>query len=1040
MTENNQYKLNLYNLLYQYPPCDYKVPGEEVDEIRVLFIGNREKAIETYRVLFWASQYPGCKLNMTYAGSKDDLIYVGNHFRDQEAYPALTEYIQKGYADEIGLKELTFPESTSQERKKRVFEEVAGLHIEENLYKYIIVATGDAYKDWECLEKIEAVCETYQEKLGRVFIGVYNDGMNETFSSINWSKISKNVSIHQFELSEEECEKSELRRMAANINLAYSIKVDQRLNVENNIKEFEETCKNEFHFPQSKSYNADASYASAVHIFSKLAYCLAYHHVECTDAEEREEKGLELLAQAIEKQSELFDQLTVLEHKRWNAYMVMRGYRYPHENEWGFVYNGTYKNVDKDRKLHVCLCECGEKQNPDMEKPGFWKVMRPNLSPLDQASYRCNAIAGEKVKELHKNIYNNNLFLNSIIFKNLREAIEAMFNEETQSITNYKRIYKKTLEKPEVKCNRELREQLVALDKMLEIVIIYNQRINFFEYDAQLVRMLPFCIWFGKKYQKVIVFSKGISTQDVVVPTLLYAKEAIFVAKESKDSKDSFEPSYQYAVERYFLERGANTSAKFIVYDQNGKEELEKEVGDKQEIVAGEGYDKEQFLREHSNAINLRYDADSQVIKGDSNLFIGLEKQSFSVDEFIRLLGGDVNSSEHDVLDEETFSCLEQMFWNEYSILKEKGIGTDKKTWIPWNECAKAFQQNRVSDEDENIAISPAKKDKIYIFNNRIEEKIYKENNFETILAQLYDYHVIDQLHCSIKKNQVSICFITYHNEICKIFQLFCADDKRKNTHKISLGNVIKNKGKKDEFLKLESKKYKINPNNPNNSYVEAGFFMDLQDKGYCKNVNVSKNKLCSFTVQDDNVRKFIEFAGGVLEKSVYHKMRKSGVFDDVSTGVKFVWNAECKESNLGNKVLKEKADKLAETNPVGLKLITIQELINEEEKIASKKADKPANNPGVTQEIDVIAIKGMQAYFVSCKNRINIETGHLMEIGNESKKANAVAIIATCLPANEALNETMMNRAKDDHIAVLSREELTDDEKFKVFLSTIMS
>ena len=137
---------------------------------------------------------------------------------------------------------------------------------------------------------------------------------------------------------------------------------------------------------------------------------------------------------------------------------------------------------------------------------------------------------------------------------------------------------------------------------------------------------------------------------------------------------------------------------------------------------------------------------------------------------------------------------------------------------------------------------------------------------------------------------------------------------------------------------------------------------------------------------------------------------------------------------------MKEKADKLAETNPVGLKLITIQELINEEEKIASKKADKPANNPGVTQEIDVIAIKGMQAYFVSCKNRINIETGHLMEIGNESKKANAVAIIATCLPANEALNETMMNRAKDDHIAVLSREELTDDEKFKVFLSTIMS
>lgn len=149
----------------------------------------------------------------------------------------------------------------------------------------------------------------------------------------------QNVNIIQFEMSDQQIKSSDLKRVAANMNLAYSLMYDQRLNIDSNLKEFDNMCNEEFEIINSDKYDADSSYASAVSISSKLAYCLEYSKENGLDTEYNGNKAVSILTTAIAQNNDLYKQLYYWEHKRWNAYMVMRGYRQPQKEEWDFVYS-----------------------------------------------------------------------------------------------------------------------------------------------------------------------------------------------------------------------------------------------------------------------------------------------------------------------------------------------------------------------------------------------------------------------------------------------------------------------------------------------------------------------------------------------------------------------------------------------------------------------------------------------------------------------------------------------------------------------------
>ena len=166
MLDINKYRLNLYELLYKQPLCNFKIAKDGMDKMKVLFIGDKDKAIETYKTMFWASQYPNCRLEMTYYGSYIDTEYVAGYFGDIDRFPAYDDYVKNGYAEKLIY---------SNDKDKLCNSD----------FRYIIIATGDAYKDWEYLVNLEDKYGENDSEENKVVLAVYNDGLGHNFTSLH---------------------------------------------------------------------------------------------------------------------------------------------------------------------------------------------------------------------------------------------------------------------------------------------------------------------------------------------------------------------------------------------------------------------------------------------------------------------------------------------------------------------------------------------------------------------------------------------------------------------------------------------------------------------------------------------------------------------------------------------------------------------------------------------------------------------------------------------------------------------------------------
>lgn len=1011
MLDINRYRLNLYELLYKYPLCNYMTKTEDVyRRTQVMFIGGKEKAVETYKTMFWASQYPDSILHMTYCGEAEEIDYVKGIFEDKVMFPAFDEYLEKGYAEE--------PDYIDDN----------GI-LTDTRYHYIIIATGDAYKDWELLVKLESVYGNSSDFGKQVMLAVYNAGLADKLASLNWDKVSKNVNIIQFEMSDQQIKSSDLKRVAANMNLAYSLMYDQRLNVESNLKEFDNMCNEEFEIINSDKYDADSSYASAVSISSKLAYCLEYAKESGLDTEYNGNEAVSILTTAIARNNDLYKQLYYWEHKRWNAYMVMRGYRQPQKDEWDFVYSHGNKNVDIKRKLHVCLCESGKQLNQDMNNPSFWKSVKNKLDPLDYVSYSCNLIASNKTKEIENNIYNKYSFLNGILFKELKESIENLFLDVGNANDDFRRTYNFYLQFPEVQSNRIIREQFEQLNEDINVVIIRNKHIDFFKYDAQLVKLIPFVLWYGRKYSEVFVFSQGIAAKDVIIPTLLYAKQAYFVS-------DTVVDKYKMVIKRYFEERGDNTKVQFISYDEMLKLVDSKRIDNY--VITGEGEEKEDFISTKNKVVNVRYDIQKNEIK--NRIFVGLNNQSISVREFIRLQGGDVQAEYRDTLSRKTYAEYEKLFWN---FSETRNSGTYK--YVPWNKVIKIFTEDSrqkngaLQIENKNVLLTANNKDMIYVCDICLSQEKYLNNLLDNFLITLSDYHLIGNFNVVLKDKNVNIQFITYHKEICEIVESYQKQDAECIIADLVMGKKKLNRNdliiqySKDICIAIDKSK---NRNEFRAQYYEP-LLKELKSLGAIYDYQVKDGMLISVLIKDMRIiLNLFEKEGDIFEKIAYHRFRNSAFFDDVRNGVYFYWNRDIYDRASQQKKLKNMLDDISKADIVGL--IDADTFCEVHNKVYSTEIfdyDKSQ----VSNEIDVIATRGMQAYFISCKAASDIVMGYELEIANHAKNAGAVPVLCTSKKLSNNSDAVLSRASEVDKIVFIGKDELMEQNDFNNQIEQLM-
>lgn len=331
-----EYRLRAYELLYSTPLSEYAEEASGKKIFNVLVIGNGWMGNEIFKAVFWAGQSVNSELNITVA-SQNAKEYEKQVLNIEEgaSLPALKMYVEKKKYANLRFINIEVEDGLDETG-------IWPLEFCNNHYNYIVVSLGDAEHNWlaasELVTQISEARENGIQYSGKTVINVFNEFSHKMSEEDQESLVrygtEQGIKVQFFGDKVNETGE-ELNRIAKNINFAYAMKYDQRCNKKKVDDEFEESLTTEFvDSPKDyeigdlsvvsnfigANYNADSSFAAAVHIPMKLAVCKEMFP---------DSDPLEVLKEAIGKKNSFYRRLAALEHRRWNAYTIMRGFRAP---------------------------------------------------------------------------------------------------------------------------------------------------------------------------------------------------------------------------------------------------------------------------------------------------------------------------------------------------------------------------------------------------------------------------------------------------------------------------------------------------------------------------------------------------------------------------------------------------------------------------------------------------------------------------------------------------------------------------------------
>ncbi|MGI5976854.1 MAG: Card1-like endonuclease domain-containing protein [Candidatus Limivicinus sp.] len=152
------------------------------------------------------------------------------------------------------------------------------------------------------------------------------------------------------------------------------------------------------------------------------------------------------------------------------------------------------------------------------------------------------------------------------------------------------------------------------------------------------------------------------------------------------------------------------------------------------------------------------------------------------------------------------------------------------------------------------------------------------------------------------------------------------------------------------------------------------GALREMEDIGLIENLRINRPKSVEFSFKDSQVRTWLRDVGSVLEIYTYKACVDSGLFNSVRTSVVVDWEADHRRD-------------------------------------------------GVTNEIDVMAVRGTTPYFISCKT-CDVKTEALNELAILRGRFGGQAAKAAIVTA-EYSTDVMRNRASELGIDVIDLDDL---------------
>ena len=746
---------------------------------------------------------------------------------------------------------------------------------------------------------------------------------------------------------------ADLMRMAGNIQFSYDMQQDQRCSRTLSFEQFDRNYKKEFEDSENDNdtvftpessfygsrYDADSSLAAAVHIPYKLAACGG--------------SVLDFVSE-IQKKDMIYNKMLALEHRRWNAYMITRGYRAYTWEEMEGVYENGASHKDNKRLLHACIGSCSD--SGLIQKPlSFWKspdsLKDDTLSDLDRASIFCYQKACRKADAIRQDSkaafrqLEDPQYLGASIL--LRDAIDRLFRKEDEASN---RQYEAARKEAEKILPHDLLEQI---NDELDIVKKRNQKIDFFANDAQLVEMLSFAIWYGKDYQNVITISDGNAAEDVIIPTLLVAKTAVFLVDLNAH------PGYKEVIEKYFAERGGNTSPKVIQIQENlNLDRYSAESGSVLNYV--DQSDPEHILLLGASKLPIVHYSKGVVgLRRQTPLCTGVNNKSFSIEEFIGLMGGHAAESKRGITD-----------YRIYSSLRDVYIRYNAQ----WNKLVGLFEEYAKDDKRPLKASleTPA------VFTGAFLPKTAGRSRIREFIAALDQAGMVWDVKWEDRQDLSNLSFRYRQTAITDWLRPFLYEnggpvdfraDEMRLEYLPDTGHV--------KIQKLQISGCRLKERDKDGTLAEV--LRTLKENGVLRDLSFDDQGCVSLTIRDYETRDIIKTKGKMLELLVYYGFKNQGFFDEIYSSVDIEWDRDASVKN----------------------------------------------------EFDVIGIRGMTPYFISCKDKNEPSKECIYEIAALARQFHGRAILALA-----HVPPVFRERAEKMGVYLVGLDRLADEEKLGEFVN----
>ena len=1033
MAKIGEYRLSIYHLLYNTPLYSFSEVKGSKKEFNVLILGNGWAGNEAFKATFWVGQGINTELNITVA-SNNAAEYEK---KISNSLPAFKRFADtKGYAKVRFINTELDPDSIDCG--------LSSLEIDKIKYNYVIVALGDASHNFtaatELMTRISDARDMYN---GNVIINVFDEFSNdpENGDKATLIELGREAGINiSFFGKESKLSDGELIRIAKNINFAYVMKYNQRAALTDADLDFMQSLQNEFiDSPAEKecgdlsivdnfigsNYTADSSIASALHIPYKLNICKTLFP---------EADPKETLANAIKTEGKLYKELVALEHRRWNAYMITRGYRAPTKDEekkylYREIDGRMNRHKDDSRLLHICLCDCGS-NGAFLESDFFnqyraWreKNVKVKISELDRASLRNHQLASEASDEIDANELLAPIGADGLGYDCFIKSVKKLLNDEENSLALYEKELEAAKRRAADVSDKES-AAIRAIDRRLTPAKARNGRIDFLSLDAQLIEMIPFCLWYRVENRTVITVSSGEAQNDVVIPTLLCAQTAIFI-HPTAELED-----YRESVTEYFKKRGGNTEAQFITNDAWSVDSvtdvishiIEKSgqsscvincVSHKQRSVSiAIG----RMIERSGGRINaVSYDTDENVISlsGDDSITVGINNKSFSVAEYMGLLGGRVISEYVSIYNTDKMSLLTDLFKKFCDPINGKDKNGNSQEFIPWIDMSAFLTSGTKTDTSLNALIKASATNVPFTYNGKFRHDVYKECGIDCFLNLLSDFNIIRNLSAKVNFSDISVTFDGMEAALADVLSEF----EEKNTRTGESINRVKLKALRFSFSdgfgitnrSFENKVLYNDNDGPKKIEAKKSFIKDLYNKGFISEPKFNNNGTVSFMFKDIETLNVLKTQGECFELIVYHAVRDSAMFDDVEKGTTFLWNRN--EMDVFARVKK----RMSSSKDFGYARFLS---VKNEENYGANVTETVKN------ELDIVAIKGMSPTFISCKTGKKVKNEWLYEVDSIASHFHARAAMAIALDLTQQSNY-FSGKAKEMEISAIGTDTL---------------